>query len=168
MFRKVPGPLLDEFKNNEELQTRTKTFNNTFVRRGEGFNERTHTRSLMSYIHDYYQKEIDTKKTQKSKDTWKAKQKDAMSIFSKYKKSDIDNVWRLMNLLIEAKEMVVNKMNQASSLATFVRTRNGFRVTDQEGFVAIDHLSNDAIKIVNRLEFSRANFSSDVIKGWQR
>jgi len=40
-------------------------------------------------------------------------------------------------------------------------------VTGQEGFVAIDHIGN-AVKIVDRLEFSRANFSSDVIKGWER
>ena len=167
-FRKVPGRLLDEFKNNSELQLRTKTYNNTFVRAGRSFNEKSHTKGLMEYIYNYYQKNIDEKKTEKSKEAWRAKQKDAMSVFSRYKKQDIDNVWRLMNLLIEAKEMVVNKMNQASSMATFVRTRNGFRVTDQEGFVAIDHLSNEAVKIVNRLEFSRANFSPDVIKGWEK
>ena len=167
-FRKVPGRLLDEFKNNSELQLRTKTYNNTFVRAGRPFNEKSHTKGLMEYIYNYYQKNIDEKKTEKSKEAWRAKQKDAMSVFSRYKKQDIDNVWRLMNLLIEAKEMVVNKMNQASSMATFVRTRNGFRVTDQEGFVAIDHLSNEAVKIVNRLEFSRANFSPDVIKGWEK
>jgi hypothetical protein len=59
-------------------------------------------------------------------------------------------------------------MNEASSIGTFLRTHNGFKVTNQEGFVAIDHLSNSAVKIVNRLEFSRANFSPDIIKGWQR
>jgi len=168
VFKKIPGRLLDEFANDEELKMRTKTFNNTFVRAGKAIEPRSHVSKLMNYIHDFYQKEIDKKKTEKSKLTWKEKQTKAMAVFSKYNKKDIENIFVLMNLLVDAKEMVVNKMNQAGSLGTFLRTANGFRVTDQEGFVAIDHLSNDAIKIVNRLEFSRANFSKDVIKGWER
>jgi hypothetical protein len=70
--------------------------------------------------------------------------------------------------LADAKELIINKMNQANGMSTFLRTRNGFKVTDQEGFVAIDRLTNDAVKIVNRLEFSKANFSSDILKGWQK
>lgn len=73
-----------------------------------------------------------------------------------------------MNTLVDAKEMIINKMNQAGRIGTFLRTRDGFKVTSPEGFVAIDHLSNSAVKIVNRMEFSRANFSNDVIKGWQK
>jgi hypothetical protein len=41
-------------------------------------------------------------------------------------------------------------------------------VTGVEGFVAIDHLTGGAVKIVDRLEFSKSNFSADIIKGWQR
>ena len=73
-----------------------------------------------------------------------------------------------MVLLSDAKQLIINKMNQAGSLRTFLRTRRGFKVTAPEGFCAIDHLSNDAVKIVDRMEFSKANFSPDIIKGWQR
>lgn len=168
LFQKIPGKLLDEFKNDEELRMRTKTFNNTFVRAGKAIEPRSHVSKLMNYIHDYYQKEIDAKKQEKTKAAWKEKQTAAMRIFTVYKKSDIENLFVLMNLLVDAKEMIINKMNQAAAMGTFLRTSSGFKVTDQEGFVAIDHMSNDAIKIVNRLEFSRANFSKDVIKGWQK
>ena len=168
MFRKIPAPLLNEFTTNSELQAKTKVFNNTFVRAGRTINPRTHVTGLMNYMHDFYQKEIDKKKTEKSKETWKEKRKEAMSVFTKYKKKDIENIFVLMNLLVEAKGLIIRKMNQASSMGTFLRTRNGFKVTDVEGFVAIDHLSNDAVKIVDRMEFSRANFSADVIKGWEK
>ena len=70
-----------------------------------------------------------------------------------------------MNHLVNAKTIVINKLNQASSLGTFLRTRNGFRATNQEGFVAIDNI-NGSIKLVDRMEFSKANFSPEVIKGW--
>ena len=50
---------------------------------------------------------------------------------------------------------------------TFVLTRNGFKVTGQEGFVAIDD-KGGAVKLVDRLEFSYNNFSPDTIKGWEK
>jgi len=168
LFRRIPGKLLDEFADNEELQMRTKVFNNTFVRAGSQINPKTHVKGLMDYMFDFYKKEIDSKKTQKSKDDWIEKRKNAMSIFTKYPKKQIENVFVLMVLLSDVKNKIIAKMNEASSIGTFLRTRNGFEVTDQEGFVAIDHLSNDAVKIVNRMEFSRANFSPDVIKGWEK
>ena len=71
-----------------------------------------------------------------------------------------------MNELVQAKKMVVDKMQKASAMKTFLKTANGFRVTGEEGYVAIDKVGN-AVKIVDRLEFSKANFSPEVIKGWE-
>jgi hypothetical protein len=64
--------------------------------------------------------------------------------------------------------MIINKMNEAGHISTFLRTDAGYKVTGVEGFVAIDHLSGGAVKIVDRMEFSKSNFSADIIKGWQR
>jgi hypothetical protein len=50
-------------------------------------------------------------------------------------------------------------------MGTFIRTDNGFRVTAPEGFVAIDN-SGKAVKLVDRLEFSRANFTA--AKAWDK
>ena len=51
---------------------------------------------------------------------------------------------------------------------TFIKTSNGFKTTGVEGFVAIDHLKGGAVKIVDRMEFSKNNFNPEIIKGWQR
>ena len=56
-------------------------------------------------------------------------------------------------------------MNQIKSIGTFLQTGNGFRVTDPEGYVAVDRLGN-AVKLVDRLEFSKANFNTP--KNWIR
>mgnify|MGYP006109601845 CR=1 FL=1 len=52
-----------------------------------------------------------------------------------------------------------------SSDATILKTDNGFKVTSPEGFVAIK--SSGAVKLVDRMEFSRANFNAakDWVKG---
>ena len=53
-----------------------------------------------------------------------------------------------------------------NNINKFVKTKNGYKVTGDEGFVAIDHLSGGAVKLVDRMEFSTNNFSSEIIKGW--
>lgn len=167
-FRKVPASLLNAFKDNNELLIRVKAYNNSMIKQGKRINPRTHMKGMFDNIHSFYQKEIDKKKTQKSKDEWTQKRKDVMSVFTRHNSADFQNLFTLMNLLVDAKQMVVDKMNQATALGTFLRTKQGFKVTNQEGFVAIDHMSGGAVKIIDRMEFSRANFSPDVIKGWQR
>jgi len=167
-FRKVPATLLNAFKDNNELLIRVKAFNNSYIKAGKRINPRSHMRAMFNNIHDFYQKEIDKKKTQKSKDEWTQKRKEVMSVFTKHSSSDFQNLFTLMNYLVDAKQMIVDKMNKASEFGTFLRTSRGFQVTNQEGFVAIDHMSGGAVKIIDRMEFSRANFSPDVIKGWQR
>lgn len=154
-------------QNDEELKQKIKTFNNTFVRAGEPFpNPKSHVKELYQYIMDWYQKEIDSKKTDKSKQEWTNKRnRVAQLVFTNV--SDLENVFKLMNYIVQAKQMIINKMNYASTLGTFLLTSNGFKATSHEGYVAIDHLGQ-AVKLVDRLEFSRANFSSDVLKGWQK
>lgn len=167
LYRRLPSGLIDSFSQNPDLLARTKVFMNSLVRDGQIINPARAPKQLMDALYDYYTKEIDKKKTDKAKAEWAERRTNAMKIFTDYRMSDLENLFALINNLVNAKNMIVNKMNQAGSLKTFIRTRNGFKVTGQEGYVAIDHIGN-AVKIVDRLEFSKANFSPDVIKGWQR
>ena len=73
----------------------------------------------------------------------------------------------LMNAIVDAKLIIIRKLDELKRMKTFVLTKNGFKVTGQEGFVAIND-SGGAVKLVDRLEFSYNNFSPDTIKGWQR
>ena len=77
-------------------------------------------------------------------------------------------IFDFMNLVVDAKMMIISKMNSAGTMNTFLRTRTGMRVTSPEGYVAVDHLTGGAVKLVDRLGFSQANFSPDIIKGWER
>lgn len=168
VFQTVTGPLLDEFANNEDLRIRTMTYNNSHIRAGTSPNPAASVKGLLNYIHNYYGKEIEAKKSEKAKELWKEKRNAVMKIFTRHPSKEFENMYHLMSLLVQAKQAIINKMNQAGSMGTFLRTSNGFKATAQEGFVAIDHLTNSAVKIVDRMEFSRANFSADIIKGWQR
>jgi len=96
------------------------------------------------------------------------KRKAVLSFFATHDKAEIVKIFDLVNLLAKAKLMIITKMNDAGHINTFLKTTSGYKVTGVEGFVAIDHLTGGAVKIVDRLEFSKSNFSADIIKGWQR
>lgn len=166
LFRTIPAAALNDISSNDEFLIRVKAYNNSKVRAGETIsNPAAHVTGLMNYIHAYYQKEADKKKTPAGKQSSINKQKNMLRYFTNHSKQDIVNIFVLMNMLIEAKHYIINKLNQVKTLGTFLRTTDGFRVTSPEGYVAIDRVGN-AVKLVDRLEFSMANFSPDVIKGF--
>ena len=74
----------------------------------------------------------------------------------------------LQKEIILAKLKLINILQKLSNIDTFVKTKNGFKVTDHEGYVAIDTLGGGAVKIVDRMEFSYNNFSPDILKGWDK
>ena len=61
-----------------------------------------------------------------------------------------------------AKAVLMRKLNNIQSIGSFLRTKDGFKVTNPEGYVAIKQ--SGAVKLVDRLEFSRANFN--MAKNW--
>lgn len=168
MFRTIPAATLNDLANNKDLNQAVNTYQNTLIRSGKTItNTRQHVVGLFNYIHDKYQKEIDTRKTQRGKDAQDAKRKEILKWFANHSQQDIIKIFDLVVVLAKAKQLIVDKMNEAGHISTFIRTASGFKVTGVEGFVAIDRVGN-AVKIVDRMEFSRSNFSADVIKGWQR
>jgi hypothetical protein len=73
----------------------------------------------------------------------------------------------MQKYLVEAKMLIVKKLNSIKQLTdTFVRTADGFKVTNPEGYVAIDRISGNAVKLVDRMEFSFNNFTA--IKSWDK
>ena len=63
------------------------------------------------------------------------------------------------------KSSILQKMNQALAIGSFQQTENGLVVTDPEGFVAVDK-SGTAVKLVDRLGFSRRNLTA--VKKFQK
>lgn len=165
-FNNIKAEAIDAISQNEELLLQIKTYNNTKIRSGEGFADtKSHVKGLFDYIHAKLEPK---QKTEKGKAAGEEKRKAVLRYFSEHNPQDIQAIFDLVNLMTEAKDMIVAKMNQAGHISTFLKTTNGFKTTGVEGFVAIDHLKGGAVKVINRMEFSRSNFSADIIKGWQR
>jgi len=170
LFQTIKPAILNGFANDEELLIMTKTFNNSKIRMGQPIidNGASHVRGLVGFITDKFQKDEDSKKTEAGKQAVRERKQRVLKFFSNNDPMEIAKVFDLMKLLVEAKIVIVSKMNKAEGIGTFLKTAVGFMATSQEGYVAIDHTGKNAVKIVDRLEFSRANFSPDILKGWQR
>jgi hypothetical protein len=169
IFNKLQRSTLDGLSENENLLIRVKAFINNKVRQGEKIkNTSKFVDDLIGYVADHYQKDIDKLKTPAGKAKAEERKKEAMKYFVNTNKAQLVAMFDLYNLIVEAKLLIVRKLDKAKQIGTFLKTNDGYRVTEQEGFVAIDHMGKDAVKLVDRLQFSRANFSSDIIKGWQK
>jgi hypothetical protein len=170
IFNKIAGSTLRELEGNKDLATLIEQYNNTFVRQQTVIgNTNTHVTGLIKWLNDKFQKEKDKRSTERGKATQQKKLDDFMKFFSQRNKKNLVMMFDLQKNIVLAKLKLINKLNSISSFDTFVQTKTGYKVkTGAEGFVAIDKLGGDAVKLVDRLEFSYNNFSPDILKGWEK
>ena len=172
-FQKINAPMLRRFLTLQDSLTGAlvgaslKTYNNSKVRAGEIIsNPKGHATGYVKWVEMSIQKQIDKAKSPKGKEKYTKLQKEYVRDFSKHTRN-LEQVIRFQNLLVDAKMQIVKKLNSVKGLTdTFVKTANGFKVTNPEGYVAIDRVSGGAVKLVDRMEFSFNNFTA--IKAWDK
>ena len=144
-----------------------KTYNNSKVRAGEKIsNPAAHAKGYEKWVFDSIQKQIDKAKSDKGKEKYTNIQKEYMREVRKHT-GNLKQIITFQNLLVDAKMQIVKKLNSVKGLTdTFVKTKDGFKVTNPEGYVAIDRISGGAVKLVDRMEFSFNNFTA--IKSWDK
>ena len=165
---KQASRFLDLMKTNNmnkfTLNIMFKTFFNTYVRQGKTLiGARNTARDFAEYFSNALDKEISTKKMKTTKDKYLELKNKGLKFISDNQQAIYMTVASYMNLQA-AKNFMIRKLQKVNTFGTFLRTPDGYRVTAPEGFVAIR--SGQALKLVDRLEFSRANFTAD--KNWER
>ena len=166
-FQRINALVLNRISVNDKVLGEIKIFNNQMVRQGQKIrNTSTHTVNLIRYVENKLNKEI---LKAKRDDTKKKRQREKNEMMRLLRGSarQLIEVFNLMNLITEAKTIIIRKLQEMRQVTnTFVRTDNGFRITNPEGFVAVDKLSGGALKLVDRLEFSHQNFTAK--KQWDK
>ena len=116
---------------------------------------------FINWFSERSQKKIDKLKSDRGKQRATDNTQQTMQSFNN-KKEDILNIFRISRLLYKAKNIFINKYNNAVyNTKHFIDDGSGdLVVSNPEGYVAVDHAGN-GIKFVDRLEFSRANFAVD-------
>ena len=169
LFNQISGTTLRQLESHPELPRLIETFNNSFVREGQIIGDTgRHVSKLIAWITARYQKEINKLKTEKGKGRKQDKLNDLLEFFSPKNKASLKKMFDLQKVIVLAKLKLINTLNKLGNVKTFVKTKQGYKVTGAEGYVAIDKLGGDAVKIVDRMEFSYNNFSQDILKGWDK
>ena len=171
-FQKINASMLIKFLNLQNSFTGAivgaglKTYNNVSVRQGKPItNPKAHAMGYVKHVEMKLQEMIDKSKSPKGKDKYKNLQKEYKREMLKHVKN-LTQIITFQNAVVNAKMLVVKKLNRIRSIGTFIKTSNGFQVSNPEGYVAIDRVSGNAVKLVDRMEFSFNNFTA--IKAWDK
>jgi len=163
------GPLLNDFNTTDPLAVgfRLKSFFNFYIKNSKGSMDKV--KDLMDMFRSYYyntvQQEVDAVSKDETKNKYRKIRDEGLKYIDRNRQSLYFAIASYVSLQ-RAKNFLVRKLNQLQSVGHFIRTSNGFRVTNPEGYVAVDRVKG-AVKLVDRLEFSRANFTlaKDWVKG---
>ena len=138
---------MDTLSKNSAVKASTKEYINSLVRLGNISPDAT---QLAIWMKEKAGSKI--KESQSSAIAWVEKNRNEMNA-----------VFAVHSRLTHIKRSVLAKLSAIESdVSTFVKSGNGYKVTAPEGFVAIDRLSNSALKLVDRLEFSKSNFNRNI------
>lgn len=168
-FRKIKSAEIKSFlKLQEKMKGGTfKTYLNTFIKNGENFSIKNVSKLKYSmYVKNYYDDKVISKlKSQKGKDKRIKERDDIVKSLISYD-SMVVNLIKFMQGIVDAKMIIIKKLNSIKQLTSiFVKTSNGYEVSNPEGYVAIDK-SGNAVKLVDRMEFSFNNFTA--AKNWDK
>jgi len=165
-FRQVDKNTMD-ILNDPVVAAFCTTYTNAFIRANKTPTPEEAAAGLGEFIMQKFKVKMDKLKTPAGK----KRQMDAMSAIIKplsmIPPHELVSVFHLYYGLQTVKNIIIKKLNSSGFIKTFIKTNDGWKVTGQEGYVATDSLGKNSIKLVDRLEFSYANFSKDVIKGWE-
>jgi hypothetical protein len=155
-MEKIGQQRFDIILANKEFARNIKPFINKMVRAGTHAAEPTaFLKDFMSHYNEVMTKDIDVVTSRaaqnrlakiKEKEQWVADNaNNLLGVLATYKR------------IVEMKSLLLRKLQQVEGIGTFQKTNDGYKVTTPEGFVAIGH-DGGAVKLVDRLEFSRTNF----------
>ncbi len=157
--------LMKRQKNLLSVGARLKIFFNDYVKRGKSVpSAKGAYNDFRKYYASALDDEVDARKTDKAKSKYATIRNEGLRFIDRYATELYFAIASYMTLQ-KVKSFLVQKMNQIKSIGTFIQTDKGFRVTNPEGYVAVDR-SGSAVKLVDRLEFSTANFT--IAKSWIR
>jgi hypothetical protein len=163
LVEEVPMPLWLKLSTNKEFTTYMLQFINKQVRGGKlGGTPKQMMQKFLNYYRDVQAQAKDKLKTDKAKD----KRDELVQLMGKTFSDNmqgIQNILAIHNMTIAIKSKLLKQINSVKATQQFIKTDNGFEVTNPEGYVAIDN-DGQAVKLVDRLTFSKQNFNAQ--KNW--
>ncbi len=143
---------------------------NARIRRGDTQidDAQSFAQDFTQWYTDYIQKEIAKLKNQDPASPAVKSRTDKINAQNKFVSDNMTGITSALAVykdIIALKNMLISKLNKVDSIKSLLRTDTGYEVTNPEGFVAIGSDSG-AVKLVDRMEFSKNNFNA--VKNWSK
>ncbi len=159
LLSNVPRNLSSVLGQNQDFVPMFQMYINAMVKQGElPTNVNQFLQGFKKFYADRMQQQIAGLKAQKALALRQEKLKQ-MPIFLTRAKKPLQAMLTFYKAVQQMKAFVLKKMNQAMAIGSFQQTDSGLEVTEPEGFVAVDK-SGNAVKLVDRLGFSRRNLTA--------
>jgi hypothetical protein len=168
LFRSISARTLNEIATNDTYKVQIKAWNNSKVREGQTISDTSaHVQGLILSIEEKLNKHVLEAKKEETRLN-RLKEKTVVLNWYKSNRVELKKIFDLQNLINDAKLMFVRKLESVkTNIGTYLRTdENGLKVTNPEGFVAVDIVGDRAVKLIDRLEFAHANFNAT--KNWSK
>ena len=148
---------------NDDRVSHLMTFFNTYIRSGSQMPDpKKREDEFVAYITTKANNEKKKKKTEKGKETARKKFEDVLNF------RGLTAIFEVFDLITKAKMIILNQLNKMKMYSNFVLTTNGDYIpTKDEGFV-MAQTGSKGCKLVDRYEFSRNNFSKDIVAGFDK
>ena len=159
LLNSVPRDLSSVLGQNTDFVPMFQMYINAMVKQGElPSNVNQFLLGFKKFYTDRMQQQMSGLKAQKALQLRQDKMKQ-MPVFLSKAKKPLQAMLTFYKAVQQMKGFVLKKMNQAMAIGSFSQTDNGLQVTEPEGFVAVDK-SGNAVKLVDRLGFSRRNLTA--------
>ena len=168
LFRQLNPAILKFIQNHKDVNIQIKAYTNSLIREGQPIeNPAGHAKGLIRYLKNKLEKERNKLKTEKARLRKEHDHRQFLKFFQENNRQ-LALIFEMQNMIIACKLLIMNKLQNVKTMTkTFIQDDEGFRVTNPEGFVAVDKLKSDQyVKLVDRLEFSRQNFNA--AKNWSQ
>jgi hypothetical protein len=154
----VPRNLSGVLGQNQDFIPTFQMYINAMVKQGQlPSNVNQFLQGFRKFYADRMQQQMTGLKAQKALQLRQDKMKQ-MPVFLNRAKKPLQAMLTFYKAVQTMKAFVLKKMNQAMAIGSFQQTDGGLEVTEPEGFVAVDK-SGNAVKLVDRLGFSRRNLT---------
>lgn len=154
------------FDQDAQLGQYLETFVNTYIRANKPYPSPD---KMTEQFFDWIEQKVADEKGKLKTEKGKARVDQRYASVRDLKKDSIqiETMMKIFKLFSEVKLMIIRKLNEMSLYNNFVMKSNGDLVgTGEEGFV-ITQTNAKGAKLVDRFEFSKNNFASDIVKSWQ-
>ena len=159
LLNNVPRNLSSVLGQNQDFIPMFQIYINAMVKQGQlPTDVNKFLQGFRKFYADRMQQQMAGLKAQKALQLRQEKMKQ-MPVFLNRAKKPLQAMLTFYKAVQTMKAFILKKMNQAMAIGSFSQTDSGLEVTEPEGFVAVDK-SGNAVKLVDRLGFSRRNLTA--------